>query len=125
MAAVMIVDDAAFTRNILKHALEKAGHVVICEAANGEQAIEKYLAFRPELVIMDIVMPEMGGIQALKEIRRRDPYAIVVMCSAIGQKDTVIEAIQAGAADFIVKPFHDYRVLEALGRVLQHEKASS
>ena len=98
--------------------LQKAGFQVIGEAETGAQAIEKYKQLRPDLVTMDIVMPEMGGIDAVREIRKHDPAARVLMCSAMGQQALVVEAIQAGAKDFVVKPFVPSRVLEAVQRVL-------
>lgn len=101
MAKIMVVDDAAFLRAMLKDILVKAGHEVVSEAANGMEAVDKYRALRPDLVTMDITMPVMEGVEALKEIRKIDPSANVVMCSAMGQKNLIIEAIQSGAKDFI------------------------
>jgi len=111
---IMIVDDAIFMRMKLKDILEKNGYEVVAEAQNGAEAIEKYRSERPEIVTMDITMPEMNGIEALKGIKRIDPHAKVVMCSAMGQQAMVMEAIQAGATDFIVKPFETDRVLDSL-----------
>jgi two-component system chemotaxis response regulator CheY len=111
---IMIVDDAIFMRMKLKDIVEKNGYEVVAEAQNGAEAIEKYKSERPEIVTMDITMPEMNGIEALKGIRRIDPHAKVVMCSAMGQQAMVMEAIQAGATDFIVKPFETDRVLDSL-----------
>ncbi|MGB4589276.1 MAG: response regulator [Clostridiaceae bacterium] len=111
---IMIVDDAIFMRMKLKDIVEKNGYEVVAEAQNGAEAIEKYKTERPEIVTMDITMPEMNGIEALKGIRRIDPHAKVVMCSAMGQQAMVMEAIQAGATDFIVKPFETDRVLDSL-----------
>ena len=102
---ILIVDDAAFTRMMLKDILTKNGYEVVGEAENGAKAVEKYKEVTPDLVTMDITMPEMDGISALKNIRSIDSNAKVVMCSAMGQQAMVIEAIQAGARDFIVKPF--------------------
>ena len=116
--SVMIVDDAAFMRMKLKDILEKNGYSVVAEAQNGVEAIEKYKEVRPEIVTMDITMPEMDGIEALKGIKGIDANAKVVMCSAMGQQALVVEAIQAGAKDFVVKPFQPSRVLEAVQRVL-------
>jgi two-component system chemotaxis response regulator CheY len=110
----MIVDDAIFMRMKLKDILEKNGYEVVAEAQNGADAIEKFKSERPEIVTMDITMPEMDGIQALKGIKKIDPQARVVMCSAMGQQAMVMEAIQSGAVDFIVKPFETDRVLDAL-----------
>ncbi len=116
---ILIVDDAAFMRMMLKDILTKNGFEVVAEAADGVQAVEKYVETKPDLVTMDITMPEMDGIMALKEIRRIDPDAKVIMVSAMGQQAMVIDAIQAGAKDFIVKPFQADRVLEAVTKVLK------
>lgn len=115
---VLIVDDAAFMRMMIKDILSKNGYQVVGEAENGIKAVEKYAELKPDLVIMDITMPEMDGIEAVKRIRAVDPGATIVMCSAMGQQAMVIEAIQAGAKDFIVKPFQPERVLEAVNKVL-------
>ena len=115
---VLIVDDAAFMRMMLKDILTKNGYEVVGEAENGAKAVEKYGELKPDLVTMDITMPEMDGISALKNIRSMDSNAKVVMCSAMGQQAMVIEAIQAGARDFIVKPFQADRVLEAVKKVI-------
>jgi two-component system chemotaxis response regulator CheY len=110
----MIVDDAIFMRMKLKDILEKNGYEVVAEAQNGADAIEKYRAERPDIVTMDITMPEMDGIEALKGIKRIDPSAKVIMCSAMGQQAMVMEAIQSGALDFIVKPFETDRVIDSI-----------
>jgi two-component system, chemotaxis family, chemotaxis protein CheY len=115
---ILIVDDAAFMRMMIKDILTKNGYEVVGEAADGNQAIEKYRELQPDLVTMDITMPEMDGITALKEIRKSNPSAKVIMCSAMGQQAMVIDAIQAGAKDFIVKPFQADRVLEAISKTL-------
>ncbi|MFD2371306.1 response regulator [Brevibacillus sp. GCM10020057] len=115
---VLIVDDAAFMRMMIKEILSKNGYTVVGEASDGAQAIEKYKELGPDLVTMDITMPEMDGIAALKEIKKIDPSARVIMCSAMGQQAMVIDAIQAGAKDFIVKPFQADRVLEAIKKTL-------
>ena len=115
---ILIVDDAAFMRMMLKDILTKNGYEVVGEAENGAKAVEKYGELKPDLVTMDITMPEMDGISALKNIRSIDSNAKVVMCSAMGQQSMVIEAIQAGARDFIVKPFQADRVLEAVKKVI-------
>lgn len=115
---VLIVDDAAFMRMMIKEILTKNGYEVVGEASDGYQAIEKYKEVQPDLVTMDITMPEMDGITALKEIRKIDPNAKVIMCSAMGQQAMVIDAIQAGAKDFIVKPFQPERVLEAINKTM-------
>lgn len=108
---ILIVDDAAFMRMMLKDILTKNGYEVVGEAENGAKAVEKYGELKPDLVTMDITMPEMDGISALKNIRSIDSNAKVVMCSAMGQQAMVIEAIQVGARDFIVKPFQFFRCL--------------
>lgn len=115
---VLIVDDAAFMRMMIKDILNKNGYNVVGEAQDGVQAIEKYKELTPDLVTMDITMPEMDGITALKEIKEINPDAVVIMCSAMGQQAMVIDAIQAGAKDFIVKPFQADRVLEAIQKAL-------
>lgn len=117
-STVLICDDAIFMRTMIGDILRQAGFQVVGEAENGHQAIEKYREIRPDFVTMDIVMPEMGGIDAVREIIREDPQAKILMCSAMGQQALVIEAIQAGARDFVVKPFQPSRVLEAVQRVL-------
>lgn len=114
---VLIVDDAAFMRMMIKDVLAKNGFEVVGEAENGIKAVEKYTELKPGLVIMDITMPEMDGIEAVKKIRAIDPDAKIIMCSAMGQQAMVIEAIQAGAKDFIVKPFQPDRVVEAVKKV--------
>lgn len=115
---ILICDDAAFMRMMIKDILTKNGYNVAGEAENGQKAVEKYKEVTPDLVLMDITMPEMDGIQALKEIRKADAGAKVIMCSAMGQQAMVIESIQAGAKDFIVKPFQAERVLEAVKKVV-------
>ncbi len=114
---VLIVDDAAFMRMLLKDIITKAGFEVVGEASNGKEAVEKYKELKPDIVTMDITMPEMNGIEAVKEIKKIDPNANIIMVSAMGQQAMVIEAIQAGAKDFIVKPFQPARVIEALKKV--------
>ena len=116
--SVLICDDAAFMRVMIKDILTKNGYDVAGEAENGLKAVEKYNETKPDLVMMDITMPEMDGIQALKKIKAIDANASVVMCSAMGQQAMVIESIQAGAKDFIVKPFQADRVLEAVKKVV-------
>ena len=115
---ILICDDAAFMRMMIKDILTKNGYTVVAEAENGLKAVEKYNESQPDLVLMDITMPEMDGIGALKGIRAKDPNAQVIMCSAMGQQAMVIEAIQSGAKDFIVKPFQAERVLEAIKKVI-------
>ena len=115
---ILICDDAAFMRMMIKDILTKNGYNIAGEAENGIKAIEKYAEVKPDLVLMDITMPEMDGIEALKRIKAADPNASVIMCSAMGQQAMVIESIQAGAKDFIVKPFQADRVIEAVQKVV-------
>ena len=115
---ILICDDAAFMRMMIKDILTKNGYNIAGEAENGAKAVEKYAELKPDLVLMDITMPEMDGIEALKKIKASDPGASVIMCSAMGQQAMVIEAIQGGAKDFIVKPFQPDRVLEAVKKVI-------
>jgi two-component system chemotaxis response regulator CheY len=118
MAKILVVDDAAFMRMMIKDILTKNGYEVAGEAENGAIAVSKYSELKPDLVLMDITMPEKDGIQALKEIKSSDAGAKVIMCSAMGQQAMVIEAIQSGARDFIVKPFQADRVIEAVKKVV-------
>ena len=115
---ILIVDDAAFMRMMIKDILTKHGYNIAAEAENGKIAVDKYNEVKPDLVLMDITMPEMDGIQALKSIKTNDPNANIIMCSAMGQQAMVIEAIQSGAKDFIVKPFQADRVIEAVKKVV-------
>ena len=115
---ILVVDDAAFMRMMIKDILVKNGYEVIGEAGDGAQAVEKYQELKPDLVTLDITMPDVDGIEALRKIRSVDPGAKVIMCSAMGQQAMVIDAIQAGAKDFIVKPFQAERVLEAIRKAL-------
>lgn len=115
---ILIVDDAAFMRMMIRDILTKNGYEVCGEANDGAQAIERFKELRPDLVTLDITMPEMDGINALKEIKKVDANARVIMCSAMGQQTMVIDAIQAGAKDFIVKPFQADRVIEAIKKTL-------
>ena len=115
---ILICDDAAFMRMMIKDILTKNGYNIAGEAENGAKAIEKYAELKPDLVLMDITMPEMDGIEALKKIKASDPNASVIMCSAMGQQAMVIESIQSGAKDFIVKPFQADRVIEAVQKVV-------
>ena len=114
---ILVVDDAMFMRKMLKDILAKHGYEVCGEAANGIEAIDKYIELRPDLVLLDITMPEMDGITALKKIKVIEPKAKIIMCSAMGQQAMVIDAIQGGAIDFIVKPFQEDRVLESLHKL--------
>ena len=115
---ILICDDAAFMRMMIKDILTKNGYTIAAEAENGKIAVDKYNEVKPDLVLMDITMPEMDGIQALKKIKEGDAGAMVIMCSAMGQQAMVIESIQSGAKDFIVKPFQADRVLEAVKKVI-------
>ena len=115
---VLIVDDALFMRTMLRNIFVESGFEVIGEAANGKDAVEKYRALMPDLTTLDIVMPEKNGIEALKAIIAFDPGARVVMCSALGQESLIIEALEAGARDFIVKPFKPAKVVEVAQKVL-------
>ena len=115
---ILICDDAAFMRMMIKDILTKNGYNIVGEAENGAKAVEKYAELKPDLVLMDITMPEMDGIEALKKIKAADANASIIMCSAMGQQAMVIEAIQSGAKDFIVKPFQAERVLEAVKKVI-------
>ena len=115
---VLVCDDAIFMRTMITDILTQAGYEVIGEAETGSQAVERYRALKPDLVTMDIVMPDMGGIEAVREICKKNPEAKILMCSAMGQQALVVEAIQAGAKDFVVKPFQPSRVLEAVQRLL-------
>ena len=116
--SILICDDAAFMRMMIKDILTKNGYTIAGEAENGLKAVEKYNETKPDLVMMDITMPEMDGIQALKKIKATDASANVIMCSAMGQQAMVIESIQSGAKDFIVKPFQADRVLEAVKKAI-------
>ncbi len=115
---ILIVDDAAFMRMMIKDVLTKNNYEVVGEAENGKKGIEKYQELNPKLVIMDITMPEVNGIEAVKKIKEIDSEATVIMCSAMGQQAMVIEAIQAGAKDFIVKPFQADRIIEAVKKAI-------
>lgn len=115
---VLICDDAAFTRNLLRDILGEAGFEVAGEAGNGREAVERYRELKPDVVTLDIVMPEMGGLEAARVILQEDPSARIVMCSAMGQRAMVVQAIEAGARDFVVKPFQPGRLLEAVERAL-------
>jgi two-component system, chemotaxis family, chemotaxis protein CheY len=118
MARILVVDDAAFMRKMVSDALAKGGHEVVGEAGNGVEAISQFQALKPDLVTLDITMPEKDGLAALAEIMAADPSAKVVMCSALGQESKVLEAIKLGAKDFVVKPFQPDRVIDAVGNAL-------
>ena len=118
MARVLVVDDAAFMRKMVSDALTKGGHEVVGEAGNGIEALSQFQALKPDLMTLDITMPEKDGLAALADIMAADPSAKVVMCSALGQESKVLEAIKLGAKDFVVKPFQPDRVIEAVGKAL-------
>jgi len=118
MAKIMIVDDAAFMRKVIKDILVKSGYSEVFEAVDGAEAVEKYKEIYPDLILMDITMPNMDGLEALKTIRAIDSEANVVMCSAMGQESIVIDAIKSGAKDFIVKPFKGDRVLKTVSAIV-------
>lgn len=116
MARILVVDDAKFMRMMIKDAVEKAGHTVVDEAENGAKAVEKYREIKPDLVTMDITMPDMDGIEAVKQIKAIDPNAKIIMCSAMGQQTMVMDAIKAGAINFIVKPFQAQTVIDTVNK---------
>jgi two-component system chemotaxis response regulator CheY len=118
MARILVVDDAAFMRKMVSDALAKGGHEVVGEAGNGVEALAQFQALKPDLVTLDITMPEKDGLAALAEIMAADPSAKVVMCSALGQESKVLDAIKLGAKDFVVKPFQPDRVVDAVGKAL-------
>jgi two-component system chemotaxis response regulator CheY len=115
---IMITDDALFMRVMLKTILVGAGYSVSHEAGNGEEALNLYREHKPDLVLMDITMPVMDGLTAVKEIKKEFPDCNIVMCTALGQKNTVVEAIRSGAKDFIVKPFQAERVIESVQKII-------
>lgn len=119
MARILIVDDAKFMRVILRNILRQANHEIVGEAENGREAVALYQQLQPDLVTMDITMPEMNGLDAVREIKRNHPQAKIIMCSAMGQQKTIIEAIEAGARDFLVKPFDESSVVESVKSVLR------
>lgn len=121
MANVLVVDDAAFMRMSIKKILEANGHTMIGEAADGAEAIQKFVTLKPDVTLLDITMPEMSGIEALKRIKEHDPNAKIIICSAMGQQATVAQAIQYGAKDFVLKPFEDSRLIAALEQVLSRQ----
>jgi two-component system, chemotaxis family, chemotaxis protein CheY len=118
VARILIVDDAKFMRVTLSSILKKDDHEIVGEGENGKEAVDLFVNLKPDLVMMDITMPEMSGLEAVREIKRDNPNAKVIMCSAMGQQKVVVESIEAGAKDFIIKPFDEGRVLEAVNRVL-------
>ncbi|NTV51552.1 MAG: response regulator [Candidatus Firestonebacteria bacterium] len=114
---ILIVDDASFMRMMLRNILTSHGHTIVAEAENGLKAIEAYQQSKPDIMLIDLIMPEMGGIEAVKRIMEIDPQAKVVICSAMGQQALVVEAMQAGACDFIIKPFQPTSVIEAVQKL--------
>lgn len=118
---VLIADDLKFIKLVLRELLEKAGFRVVGEASNGQEAVELYQNNRPDVVLMDITMPKMDGLAALKQILKFDPEAKVIMCSALGQQTLIVQALQLGAKDFIVKPFREERVVAAIKKILDIE----
>lgn len=118
-ARIMLVDDTAFMRRMLRDILTKEGFEIVAEAQNGREAVEGYRETRPDLVVMDITMPEMDGIAAVREIIEEDPEARIMMCSALGQQEMVTESLEAGALDFVMKPFLPNKVLETVHKVLE------
>jgi two-component system chemotaxis response regulator CheY len=118
-AKILIADDLSFMRMIQKEILSQRGYVVVGEASNGLEAVEKYRSLRPDLVLLDITMPQMNGLEAMRKIFSIDPQARVIMCSALGQQNLIVEAIRAGVKDFIVKPFKPERMLSAIEKALK------
>ncbi|MCK4251783.1 response regulator [candidate division WOR-3 bacterium] len=118
---ILIVDDALFMRHMLHGIFEKAGHVVCGEATTGKEAIEKYKECQPDLTTMDIIMPDMSGAEAIKEIKKIDPDAKILVISAMGQRAILDEVVRAGAADYVIKPFPSARILEAIERIVGKE----
>ncbi len=118
MAKILVVDDAAFMRKVIKDTLTRNGFTDVTEAVDGLDAVEKYSEINPDLVLMDITMPNMDGLEALKTIRGKDANANIVMCSAMGQEAMVVEAVQAGIKDFIVKPFKEDRLMKTVTSIL-------
>ena len=119
MATILLADDLAFIKMVQKEILSKAGYTVVGDAVDGVEVIEKYKKLKPDVVIMDITMPKMDGLNALKAIRQLDPNARVIVCSALGQQQLIIEAIKLGAKDFIVKPFDPERLGAAIQKALK------
>ena len=123
MANLLVVDDAAFMRMTIKKMVTPHGHTVVAEAENGVEAVRKYMECKPDVVLLDITMPQMDGLNALKRIREQDPNAKVVMCSAMGQQAMVAQAIQNGAKDFVVKPFQEDRLAAAIERQIPRSES--
>ena len=119
MASILIVDDAAFMRMTIKKMVEAYGHTVVGEAGNGVEGISQYKALKPDVVFLDLTMPEMNGMETIKHIKDFDPHAKVIVCTAMGQQERIAQAIQNGAVDFIVKPFKVERIGAAVEKVLK------
>jgi two-component system chemotaxis response regulator CheY len=118
---VLIADDLKFIKLVLRDLIEKAGFRVVGEASDGEEAVELYKDKRPDVVLMDITMPKVDGLAAMKRILKFDPKANIIMCSALGQQSLIVQALQLGAKDFIVKPFREERVIAAIKTILDIE----
>lgn len=118
LAKILVVDDAAFMRMTIKKMVEAHDHVVVGEAGNGVEAIQKYQELKPDIILLDITMPEMNGVDAMKALKGLDPSVKVIICSAMGQQSMVAQTIQAGAKDFIVKPFVEERLMASIDKVL-------
>ncbi len=118
-ASILIADDLSFMRMIQKEILTERGYAIAGEASNGLEAVEKYKSLHPDLVLLDITMPNMNGLEAMRKIFAFDPHARVIMCSALGQQNLIVEAIKAGVKDFIVKPFKPERILSAIEKALR------
>ena len=118
-ATILIADDLSFMRMVQKEILTERGYTIVGEAADGKEAVEKYRTLRPDLVLLDITMPHMNGLEAMRSIFAADPQARVIMCSALGQQGLIMEAIKAGVKDFIVKPFKPERMLSAIEKALK------
>lgn len=114
MAKILIVDDAIYMRTVIRNALESAGHEIVGEATTGMEAVKAYRELHPEMVIMDITMPDMDGVTSVKFIREMDPEAVIIMCSAAGEHILMYDAMKAGAKDFIVKPFQTERLVQVV-----------
>ncbi len=118
MAKILLADDISFIKMVQRDILEKAGYEIVGEATDGKEAVEKYIKLKPDVVIMDITMPKMDGLNAIKLIKKHDPSARIIVCSALGQHKLIIEAIKAGVKDFVVKPFEPERLLKAIEKAL-------
>jgi two-component system chemotaxis response regulator CheY len=118
-AKILIADDLSFMRMIQKEILTERGYTIVGEATDGREAVEKFKALRPDLVLLDITMPNMNGLEAMRQIFALEPKARVIMCSALGQQNLIVEAIKAGVKDFIVKPFKPERILSAIEKALK------